>query len=422
MTARATPSPANTWSDAAIAGVLALLAALASYSNAGRFDPVAYQPETGDVFFSADVPRVLANMTDHRSNHYRTGVHPLFPFATYPAIRLLRDAGFDAITAVRMLIAVIASLWAALLFTLLRRMGCRRIDALAFTGLALTSAAALFWFAVPETYGLGAVTILLALLFASEAEHRQRSNGALVALNIVTMGMTLTNWMAAIFTTLVLRRWRESLRIAAVAFAVVVVLSAGQRALFSSARLPFHLLREDLTVYTRSPSLSDAGRVALSFAVESVVLPQVQFMDNAKRPQWPKMRVGAVGWVGPLGTLAAAIWILMLALGAFAFAGMREHRGLRLALVGTLAGQLALHLVYGNETFLYALHWVGLLMVVAAASTLTRARPLALLLCVALLATAGLNNTALLRDAAAYFGADESERNVIAETGLGRHK
>jgi hypothetical protein len=46
-------------------------------------------------------------------------------------------------------------------------------------------------------------------------------------------------------------------------------------------------------------------------------------------------------------------------------------------LLGIVAGQLSLHLVYGSETFLYSLNFAPLLVIVAACSTLTPARPLA---------------------------------------------
>jgi hypothetical protein len=57
-----------------------------------------------------------------------------------------------------------------------------------------------------------------------------------------------------------------------------------------------------------------------------------------------------------------------------------------------ILGQLALHILYGEETFLYSLHFVPLLIVVAAASTLTSTRPYALALVALLLATTTINN------------------------------
>lgn len=53
---------------------------------------------------------------------------------------------------------------------------------------------------------------------------------------------------------------------------------------------------------------------------------------------------------------------------------------MRIMLGITLVGQLCLHLLYGTETFLHSLHFAPLLVVVGAFSTLTRARPVALVL------------------------------------------
>src|SRR5207237_7945406 len=57
-----------------------------------------------------------------------------------------------------------------------------------------------------------------------------------------------------------------------------------------------------------------------------------------------------------------------------------------------LVSQLILHVVYGSETFLYSLHFAPLLVVLAALSTLTQARPLALVLASILIVSTGYNN------------------------------
>ena len=59
----------------------------------------------------------------------------------------------------------------------------------------------------------------------------------------------------------------------------------------------------------------------------------------------------------------------------------------------TALWHLALHLVYGGEeTFLYSLHWLPLLVVIAAFGTMTRARAVARVLAAALVACATVNN------------------------------
>ncbi len=399
--------------DALIAAVIALLAALGSYAASSLIDPIALDEQTGDVFFGADAPRVFANMTDRHSNYFRTTVHPLLPLVMFSPVQLLRTvARLDSISAVRLYVALAAGLWSTVVFVLLRRIGCRRVDALLFTALATSSAAATFWFAVPETYAFGSLTILLALLFVSEAERRPLPTSWFVALNVGTLGVTVTNWMAGLVATLAFRPWRQMCRIAAVAFAIVLALQAFELVLFSRVRPLFYSLGQEITLYTRPPSLEGVGDAAMTFAVHAMVMPSITLVDNAKRPEWPKMRVrhGLWAWASGLGEIAAAVWTVLLTLGAWAFLSLADHRRLRFVLGGTLAGQLALHLVYGDETFLYALHWLPLLVLVAAMSTQTRARRVALLLCCSMVVLASLNNVAQLREAAAYFTTSAPER------------
>ena len=57
-----------------------------------------------------------------------------------------------------------------------------------------------------------------------------------------------------------------------------------------------------------------------------------------------------------------------------------------------LLGQLALHLLYGDETFLYALHWVPLLVIVGGFGALASPRWVWLVLAGLLLASTAVNN------------------------------
>ena len=68
----------------------------------------------------------------------------------------------------------------------------------------------------------------------------------------------------------------------------------------------------------------------------------------------------------------------------------------------TLVGQLTLHILYGGETFLHSLHFLPFLIVLAALSTLTRARLVALLLAGTLVLSAGVNNGLQFRQATEF--------------------
>jgi hypothetical protein len=56
-----------------------------------------------------------------------------------------------------------------------------------------------------------------------------------------------------------------------------------------------------------------------------------------------------------------------------------------------------LHLIYGNETFLYALDWIPLFVTAAALATLTRGRWIVLTLAAIFAITAGIHNAQQLK-------------------------
>jgi hypothetical protein len=77
---------------------------------------------------------------------------------------------------------------------------------------------------------------------------------------------------------------------------------------------------------------------------------------------------------------------------------------LRVVLACTLAGQVLLHMIYGEETFLYALHFAPLLVLAAAlAAAATAWRRTILVLAVALAFAAGVNNASQVATALRFF-------------------
>ncbi len=65
----------------------------------------------------------------------------------------------------------------------------------------------------------------------------------------------------------------------------------------------------------------------------------------------------------------------------------------------SILGQIALHLLYGDETFLYALDWLPLFVTAAALATLTRWRPVVLAVAAVFWSRLGIHNGRELRAA-----------------------
>jgi hypothetical protein len=69
-----------------------------------------------NIWFQADTPRVISNLTDVASNHYRTSVHPASSFILTPIVLGIDKLGFTSLVAARFLIALAAALSGGLFF------------------------------------------------------------------------------------------------------------------------------------------------------------------------------------------------------------------------------------------------------------------------------------------------------------------
>jgi hypothetical protein len=381
------------WMDAAIVCVLIVGAGLASLQAASYLDPVIFDRATWNTWFESDLPRVYENMTMHWGNHSRTKVHPLFSLISYTPVYTLRKMfGMEPVSAVRAVTALMASLWIGALFILLRLVGCRRFDAVLFTLMGAVSAAAMFWFAVPESYSFGSLSILVALIVVALAKYRVLPVWLYTITSASTLSITVTNWMVGIFATFANYPWKRALQVSVNAFCIVVLLWGVQKFLFRSA--VFFIGDREEARYMFTPESGGIPYVATSFLFHTMVMPDIKVVYNDNQPGLPIMatQLSLPGSGSMWGIIAVALWAGLVALGVWALVTLKEHRQLRIVLGVTLLGQFGLHALYGPETFLYALHFGPLLVVLAALSAQTRARPIALTLAIALVICAGINN------------------------------
>ena len=131
-----------------------------------------------------------------------------------------------------------------------------------------------------------------------------------------------------------------------------------------------------------------------------MVMPATQFIASPIRPDWVNLDVqhlapASGSW---WGTIAIISWTALLGLGVWGFLATKQQPRLRIVLGLTLLDQIGMHSIYGvGETFLYSLHFLPLLLTLAAFGLFTRLRPLCLILATILIVSAGINNRAQFR-------------------------
>jgi len=379
--------------DVALAAFAFVLVVVTIWIATGFVDGRLLTHETVDVWFEADIARVVENMSDRWSNNYRAKLHPILSLVVLPVLYALRRVlSLETWTGIRVVLSVTAGLRAIGLYAVLRLTGFRRLDAGVFTLLGLTSAGAIFWFGVPETHTVASLTIILALLVVAASAGRRIPAFIEVGVGVATLGVTVTNWMAGIFASWSHRSWRQTLQISTNAFALTVILWAVGKKLAPSST--FFLGNPPEPAALLPPEALGPARVVSSFLMHTVVMPAIAIIDRPGAGEWPILAVqpSSPGSGGPLSLLAAVLWGALLLVGVWSLWRVREHRSMRLFLACFLAGQLALHLLYGNETFLYAPNFLPALIVLAAFGAMSPLRrvvvPVALLLAV----TNALNN------------------------------
>ncbi len=390
-------------SDAVWAVGLFIASACVFAALAGYLGERVLDHTTDDAWFEADVSVVFANMTDRDAEHRRTRVHPISSIVAYVPVTILRAVfGWSGVAAVRCFNALVAGLWCATFFVLLRVIGCRRLDSFLFSLLGLSSAGAIFMFVVPETAAPGSVSILACLLVVAASKHRKVSEPWYVAASALSLGFTVTNWMAGVFAALADRPWRRALQISINAFFVIVVVWTAQKVVMPSAR--FFIDYPDKRRYMLTEQSGGPLQVSQAFVFHTMIMPELGRFENADRPNLPNL---SVQWSSPWsatnwGRGGVVLWIVLLITGLWGLLRMQDHGRLRAVLAALLLAQWVLHLVYGEETFLFALHFLPLLLLPPALSTRTALRPVTVAACAGLVITAAINNGIRFAEASAY--------------------
>ncbi len=361
-----------------------------------------------DFWFEADTLREVSNMTRIYDDHYRTSVHPLFSLLTFiPVYGVRHGLSISPLQAVLLVTGVIGGLWSGTLYVLLRLLGCRKPDALVFTLLGVCSASALFWLPVPNSYSWGSLTIMLALVLLLLAEQRAFGAAVYVVASALTLSVTVTNWMAGLLVTLVRWPWRQTAQLSVNALCLVVLLWGVQKIIFPSAE--FFIGSRGETSFINHPQAGTAINVASSFVFHSLIAPAVRFIkddaytqindDSFRLSERLTFQFSGPGSTGPLGVAAVGIWSALLLNGLWRLTTMNGHLRFRVVLGLLLVFELALHMLYGEETFAYSLNFIPLLIAVAALGATSPGRPLVLALAALLALCAGINNWQQFREA-----------------------
>ncbi len=356
-----------------------------------------------DVWFDSDVHRIMSGMLDRESiAHYRSAVHPIFSLvSSLVPLGLTYFLGLTDIAAMKLVVICVAALWAVSLYVLLKLMGCQILDAVIFSLIASSSSSTIFWLTIPESYSYGSITIIFALILAVLTDSVFLSSSYYIFINVITFGITVTNLMFGIAVTIVNHSLKRTAKILFSGLIIVFVVTLFQKLIFTKAPILTFISMRGENKYTVIPSIARAISASFSFWSHTMIMPDITLAPYLGIE--PVLSLSVQNSIPPInslwGSVATLSWSSLLILGIFSAFRLKTHYKLRLVLGMGLIGQYVLHLIYGTETFLYSLHFFPLLLTLAALSTLTSYRWLALSLGSVFLVSAAIHNNAMFERA-----------------------
>jgi hypothetical protein len=360
------------WIDLVIMCLLAATGSGLIWNCSHRISTGLRNIATQNVWFESDVSRAFYNMAARKSNQHRTSVHPLFPLVANPICTAFAKVGHLSLNdAADGFLATMAGLWMVLMYLVIRSLGFDRILAAFAALMGLVSSSALLFFSVPETYSLSSVSILATLvLVIFTAGTRWEAIGELLA-SACSLSITVTNWSLGWFLTFRRQQWKKWIQLTVNAFVVVVAFWTVEKAAMVTSEF-FTGVRGERNSMTHQ-SLLHLVQTANVFLFNGMVAPAVRttadFGDPGHRmgPVWNTGLTLQLSWPGSAsawGIAAAIVWCAILIVGFITLLRGRRTRVTQAILI-YLAAQLLLHLLYGFETFMYALDWMPILVIVA---------------------------------------------------------
>ena len=317
---------------------LVLFTSFTSFAAAQLVNPIVFK--VLDLWFDSDINKRFLGMTDSTYSHATFSIHPLYPlFIFLPILKILSIFHLEPITGIRAFISVVSGLLIGTIFILFRLLGYHKIDAAIFSILASITAAARFWFVVPESFLFGGETILLVYCLVTVADYRQLSPYWYMAANVLTVGITITNLMAGIIATILGNRWKQCLKIFVGAFVLFILLATIQKIFFPTAALRAIFTRgtaEQTDYLYWSSNIYMLLKRYSVFLFHSIVMPSIDIVNSS----WPgssggqvlSIHASALGSGGWWGKVATVTWGGLLALGLYALFSVKQHLRLRLTL------------------------------------------------------------------------------------------
>ena len=321
--------------------------------------------DVDDIFFDADGANWRVRLTtDNWADLYHRSVHPFALLLFKPPVDLL---GF---------LLKGNKLWGAYLFTALGGAACvylvwmfiktasgNSVYASLMAALLGLSASHLVFGSLIESYIFLAASLLLFFVLLI----KDRPLPALIVAGLVTVGITYTNFAQNVIALFTLKpNIKQTIRFVVTVIVFLVLLTLLNNLLFPDAH-PFFFVPSTLQAEQQNLFPLNSRRVQAltrAFFFHNIAAPSLIFYDKDIpfiQFRFFKPEIDELSQYDlPIQDVTSFAWLASILFGGvLLLANFRKtpHLRLSIALIGCMTLNLALHLRYGKELFLYTPNW-----------------------------------------------------------------
>jgi len=319
---------------------------------------------TGDVWFDADPLRTMRDLRSRNAYDGRALYHPLFRIVVYPLVELVDiSTGMSRCDSIRLIMAAFAGLWVLSVYFVLRLIDVRPWQAALLSILGITSSAGLFWLWVPELFVISSISLLVPIAILAIHRYLNISIMWYVFGAVISAAFLVTNIASSFFATLIKFGPQKAAKIWILALMILTLFFVIQREIFNPAS-PFP--SKDSS-YIFFPTTLRIGEVLEGLFINTMIAPDIKSYLNVSHDYKKQITFQGVHVMlsSPLVLVVSVFWLFLLVVGFYGLVKRMKNEYVAKAVGLTLVSQLILYLVYGEQTFLYAINFLPLLLIVS---------------------------------------------------------
>jgi hypothetical protein len=268
--------------------------------------------------------------------------------------------------------------------------------------LFFASASFIFWSGICERFPFGSATILAVTAgVAYYTKKKSMPIPAAVILNIVSLSVTITNWMFGLLMTLQFFNIKKSIKVTIYALLITVLLWSMEQLFIEQRNSLLHIESWNQKFVLNSYA-GPFYQKLVALLGHTIVIPTIHLYGFAEGIGAEAQEMLGVSHSMPgsgslLANLLAITWSFIFVIGGFLWWRKKGKTTFDRFLFFAILGQITLHMFYGVELFLYGLHVVPLVLLLLVrgfnetTGTMRRSLVMALCLFVPLLAFHNIN-------------------------------